>query len=126
MKKIVFFSIPAHGHTNPMLPVAAQLVKRGNKVRFYSFSEFEDKIKKTAAEFIENAPHKVGGRDILSELNKANKRFTIIYWLCFIIIACLLRFCLGLRYLWISGLCAALLSGRAGRVFRKCKYNKLI
>lgn len=52
MKKIAFFSIPAHGHTNPMLPVAAELVRRGNTVRFYSFNEFEEKIKSTGAEFI--------------------------------------------------------------------------
>ena len=52
MKKVAFFCIPAHGHTNPMLPVAAELVKRGNTVRFYSFSEFEKKISKTGAEFI--------------------------------------------------------------------------
>ena len=52
MKKIAFFCIPAHGHTNPMLPVAAELVKRGNTVRFYSFSEFKEKIIATGAEFI--------------------------------------------------------------------------
>ena len=52
MKKIAFFCIPAHGHTNPMLPVAAELVERGNTVRFYSFDEFEDKINATGAEFI--------------------------------------------------------------------------
>ena len=52
MKKAAFFCIPAHGHTNPMLPVAAEMVKRGNKVRFYSFDEFKEKIEKTGAEFI--------------------------------------------------------------------------
>ena len=52
MKKIAFFCIPAHGHTNPMLPVAAELVKRGNTVRFYSFNEFEEKIRSTGASFI--------------------------------------------------------------------------
>ncbi len=52
MKKIAFFCIPAHGHTNPMLPVAAELVRRGNTVRFYSFSEFENKISTVGAEFI--------------------------------------------------------------------------
>ena len=52
MKKIACFCIPAHGHTNPMLPVAAELVRRGNVVRFYSFSEFEKKITATGAEFI--------------------------------------------------------------------------
>lgn len=52
MKKIAIFCIPAHGHTNPMLPVAAELVKRKNTVRFYSFDEFEKKIRATGAEFI--------------------------------------------------------------------------
>ncbi|MDE7257917.1 MAG: glycosyl transferase [Lachnospiraceae bacterium] len=52
MKKIAFFCIPAHGHTNPMLPVAAELVRRGNIVRFYSFNEFEEKIKSIGADFI--------------------------------------------------------------------------
>ena len=56
MKKIAFFCIPAHGHTNPMLPVAAELVRRGNKVRFYSFNEFEEKIKTTGADFISCDP----------------------------------------------------------------------
>lgn len=52
MKKIACFCIPAHGHTNPMLPVAAELVRRGNMVRFYSFDEFAEKIKAAGAEFI--------------------------------------------------------------------------
>ncbi len=52
MKKIAFFCIPAHGHTNPMMPVAAELVKRGNEVQFYSFNEFKEKIEKTGARFI--------------------------------------------------------------------------
>ncbi len=52
MKKIAFFCIPAHGHTNPMLPVAAELVRRGNAVRFYSFNEFESKISAAGAEFV--------------------------------------------------------------------------
>ena len=52
MKRIAFFSIPAHGHTNPMLPVAAELVRRGSTVRFYSFDEFREKIVATGAEFI--------------------------------------------------------------------------
>lgn len=52
MKKVAFFCIPAHGHTNPMLPVAAELVRRRNMVRFYSFNEFEEKIKATGADYI--------------------------------------------------------------------------
>lgn len=52
MKRIAFFCIPAHGHTNPMLPVAAELVRRGNTVRFYSFHAFAEKIKATGAVFV--------------------------------------------------------------------------
>ena len=35
-----------------MLPVAAELVRRGNTIRFYSFNEFKSKIEATGAEFI--------------------------------------------------------------------------
>ena len=52
MKRIAFFCIPAHGHTNPMLPVAAELVCRGDTVRFYSFREFQSKIEATGAAFV--------------------------------------------------------------------------
>lgn len=52
MKNIAFFCIPAYGHTNPMLPVAKQLVQCGNHIRFYSFDEFKEKIQATGAEFV--------------------------------------------------------------------------
>ena len=52
MKKIACFCIPAHGHTNPMLPVAAELVRRGNAVRFYSFLPFAEKVKAAGAVFV--------------------------------------------------------------------------
>ena len=52
MKRIAAFCIPAHGHTNPMLPVVAELVRRGDEVRFYSFKEFREKIEKTGAIFV--------------------------------------------------------------------------
>lgn len=52
MKNIMVFCIPAHGHHNPTLPVVQELVKRGNTVRYYSFSEFQEKIEDTGAEFI--------------------------------------------------------------------------
>ncbi len=52
MSNIFFFSIPAWGHTNPTLPVAAKLVQRGHQVRYYSFKPFEEKIRQTGAEFV--------------------------------------------------------------------------
>jgi MGT family glycosyltransferase len=52
MSKIVFFSIPAHGHTNPTLPVLSELVSRGHDVWYYSFLEFKEKIEGLGAKFI--------------------------------------------------------------------------
>lgn len=52
MSKIVFFSIPAHGHTNPTIPVVAELVNRGHEVWYYSFLEFQQKIENAGAKFI--------------------------------------------------------------------------
>ena len=52
MSKIVFFSIPAHGHTNPTIPVVSDLVKRGHEVWYYSFVEFQKKIEDVGAKFI--------------------------------------------------------------------------
>ncbi|WP_025026293.1 macrolide family glycosyltransferase [Caldalkalibacillus mannanilyticus] len=52
MNKIAFFSIPAHGHTNPTLPVVEELVNRGHEVWYYSFLEFKEKIERIGAKFI--------------------------------------------------------------------------
>lgn len=52
MSRIMFFCIPAHGHTNPTLLVVAELVRRSHQVRYYSFHEFEEKITATGAQFI--------------------------------------------------------------------------
>lgn len=52
MYKIVFFCIPAHGHTNPTLEAVRELTERGNKVRYYSYEKFRDKIEAVGAEFI--------------------------------------------------------------------------
>ncbi|MFD1849729.1 macrolide family glycosyltransferase [Oceanobacillus bengalensis] len=52
MSKIVFFSIPAHGHTNPTIPVVYELVQKGHEVWYYSFLEFQEKIEGAGATFI--------------------------------------------------------------------------
>lgn len=52
MRKIVFFSIPAHGHTNPTIPVVFELVRSGHEVWYYSFDEFKEKIEAAGAKFI--------------------------------------------------------------------------
>ena len=52
MSKIVFFGIPAHGHTNPTLGVVRELVSRGHQVWYYSYNMVRDKIESAGATFI--------------------------------------------------------------------------
>ena len=46
MSRIVFFGIPAHGHTNPTLEVVRELISRGNQVWYYSYNIMREKIDK--------------------------------------------------------------------------------
>lgn len=52
MSKIVFFCIPAHGHTNPTLGVVRELIARGHQIWYYSFELMRQKIEATGASFI--------------------------------------------------------------------------
>lgn len=50
--KIMWFCIPAFGHTNPTIEVVRELCRRGHQVFYYSFEMFREKITDTGAEFI--------------------------------------------------------------------------
>lgn len=52
MSKIVFFCIPAHGHTNPTLGVVRELVSRGHQVLYYSYNNMREKIEGAGATFV--------------------------------------------------------------------------
>ena len=52
MSKIVFFCIPAHGHTNPTLGVVRELVSQGHQVWYYSYNIMKEKIESAGATFI--------------------------------------------------------------------------
>jgi MGT family glycosyltransferase len=52
MSKIVFFCIPAYGHTNPTIPVVKELANRGHEVWYYSFNMFKERIESSGAKFI--------------------------------------------------------------------------
>lgn len=52
MSRIVFFGIPAHGHTNPTLGVVGELVARGHQVWYYSFEMMREKIESAGAAFV--------------------------------------------------------------------------
>ncbi len=50
--KIIFFCIPAHGHTNPTLGVVRELVNRGHSVWYYSYNLLREKIEAAGATFV--------------------------------------------------------------------------
>ena len=52
MSKIVFFCIPAHGHTNPTLGVVRELVSHGHQVWYYSYNMLREKIESAGATFV--------------------------------------------------------------------------
>lgn len=52
MSKIVFFCIPAHGHTNPTLGVVRELVSGGHQVWYYSYNIMREKIESAGATFV--------------------------------------------------------------------------
>ena len=50
--KIVFFNIPAYGHTNPTLGVVKELIKNNHDVYYYSYETMRKKIESSGAHFI--------------------------------------------------------------------------
>lgn len=51
MAKIAYIGIPAHGHTNPTLPVVHELIARGHQVLYYNSESFRAKIEPTGVDF---------------------------------------------------------------------------
>ena len=49
--KIIFLNVPGHGHVNPTLAVAAELVRRGHEVIYYNTPQFAPQIRQTGAMF---------------------------------------------------------------------------
>ncbi len=47
MSTIVFFCIPAYGHTNPTLGVVRELAARGHKVVYYSYDTMRKRVLET-------------------------------------------------------------------------------
>lgn len=52
MSKIVFFCIPAWGHTNPTLGVVRELVSRKHQVWYYSYEPWRSEIEAAGATFV--------------------------------------------------------------------------
>jgi MGT family glycosyltransferase len=56
MSSIIIASVPIHGHVTPLLAIAAQLVDRGDDVRFITGRHFADRVRATGASFIPLLP----------------------------------------------------------------------
>ena len=65
--RVLWFCIPAYGHTNPTIEVVRELVRRGHEVRYYSFEEFREAMEKLACWCEEGTP------DIPVDLAKAQR-----------------------------------------------------
>lgn len=50
--RIMWFCIPAFGHTNPTVEFARELARRGHDIRYYSFEAFRQRIEATGAAFV--------------------------------------------------------------------------
>jgi len=70
---VIFFGLPADGHTNPTLAVVKELVDRGEEVIYYSFDFLREKIEKTGAIY---RSYNLD-LSILTRANNAN--FTFLY-----------------------------------------------
>jgi MGT family glycosyltransferase len=51
MAKIAYIGIPAHGHTNPTLPVVQELIQQGHEVLYYNAEPFRAKVSPTGVDF---------------------------------------------------------------------------
>jgi MGT family glycosyltransferase len=52
LAQIVFLSVPAYGHLNPVLPIIAELVRRGHRVTVFDEPPFEQVCRAVGAEFV--------------------------------------------------------------------------
>jgi MGT family glycosyltransferase len=51
MPKALFFNVPAHGHVNPSLPLAAELTRRRHAITYFITSGYRAKVEATGATF---------------------------------------------------------------------------
>jgi len=56
MARIVFLSVPAYGHLNPVLPIVRELVRRGHEVTVFDEPPFAPVIGATGAKFVAYPP----------------------------------------------------------------------
>jgi len=75
MAKALFFSLPLHGHTNPSLPLVAELVRRGEEIVYYSSEPFAARITATGARYV---PYR---NSFLADIRQLPERIAALSWL---------------------------------------------
>ena len=51
MSDVLFLAAPSHGHVNPTLGLAAELVRRGERVTYFASEPFRERVEATGADF---------------------------------------------------------------------------
>ncbi|HEX7360854.1 MAG TPA: macrolide family glycosyltransferase [Bryobacteraceae bacterium] len=64
MSRICMLGHPAAGHTNPTLPIIAELVRRGEQVVYFSSEPFRARVEQTGAEFRAYGAHELFERNL--------------------------------------------------------------
>jgi MGT family glycosyltransferase len=75
MARAIFFSLPAHGHTNPSLPLVRELVDRGDEIVYCSSAAFASRIEAAGARF---APYR---SPFLADMRGLPDRMDELAWL---------------------------------------------
>ncbi|HZH61156.1 MAG TPA: macrolide family glycosyltransferase [Metabacillus sp.] len=79
MGKVIFFNIPAHGHTNPTLALVKELINQGEEVLYYSFPNLKDKIEETGATYM---PYSIERLEDTNYTEEQLKYFPIVFRVC--------------------------------------------
>src|SRR5260370_2024940 len=64
MPTICIIGHPAAGHINPTLPVAAEVVRRGQRVCYYATEPFRERVERTSASFRSYGPQEYFERNL--------------------------------------------------------------
>jgi MGT family glycosyltransferase len=75
MAKAIFFSLPAHGHTNPSLPLVRELVDRGDEIVYCSSGTFAARVEAAGARYL---PYR---SPFLAEMRGLPDRMDELAWL---------------------------------------------
>ena len=62
----------------------------------------------------------------MSELNKENGKFQLLYWLIVIAVITLIGLVISWKFVWVIGIAAGVLYSFVGKVIQKRNYKRVI